>query len=66
MLEARHPVWADIPLRVERTGVTSLKAISHLQNNKAMNNKAMGGICSPMALPAPDIKLAYAIRRLPA
>src|ERR1700761_2964010 len=54
--EPRHPYPADIPTPRQEGGV------QRRRREGAKMNKAVGGVSTPTALPAPDIKLAYAIR----
>jgi hypothetical protein len=56
---ARPQYPADIPPSVQ---VTSLRETAAAQQKAPKMNKAVGGVSTPTALPAPDLKLAYAIR----
>jgi hypothetical protein len=42
--------------------ITSLRETAAARQKASKMNKAVGGVSTPTALPAPDIKLAYAIR----
>jgi hypothetical protein len=56
---ARHQYPADIPPSVQ---ITSPRETAAAGQKEPKMNKAVGGVSTPTALPAPDLKLAYAIR----